>query len=142
MNAAPSIPPTIEPSPPIITINKANNVTGNGDYLTTRIGDVYKDVTLNADYGSIKIDRMTANAGDLEIESDYVGITIGYDSEYNFNFEIDLEYGSLRDDNDLEFNKKNVESSSKYYSGYHVNSGSGNVMKINSEYGSVFLKKN
>ena len=81
-----------------ITIDKVNSVTGNGDYLTTRLGDVYQDVSLKADYGSIKIDRMTANAGDLEIESDYVGITIGYDSEYNFNFEIDLEYGSLRDD--------------------------------------------
>jgi len=125
-----------------ITINKANNVTGNGDYLTTRIGDVYKDVTLNADYGSIKIDRMTANAGNLEINSDYVGITVGYDSRYHFDFDIHLEYASLRDDEGLEFYKKDVESSSKYYSGYHVNSGSGNVMKINSEYGSVSLKKN
>ena len=125
-----------------ITIDKVNSVIGNGDYLTTRLGDVYKDVSLKADYGSIKIDKMTANAGDLEIESDYVGITIGYDSGYNFDFEINIEYGSLRDEDGLEFNKKNVESSSKYYTGYRGNSSSGNTVKINSEFGSISLDKN
>ena len=125
-----------------IAINKANSVNGNGDYLTTRLGDIYKNVSLKADYGSIKIDKMTANAGNLVIDSDYVCITIGYDSGYNFNFDIDIENGSLRDDDGLEFNKKKEESSSKFYSGYHGNSNSGNTVKINSEYGSVSLNKN
>ena len=125
-----------------ITIEKINNLTGNGNYLTTRIGDVYKDVSLKADYGSIKIDKMAANAGNVIIESDYVGITIGYDPGYHFNFDIDLGYASLRDHNGLEFNKKKVESSSKYYSGYHGNSNSGNTLKITSDYGSVSLKEN
>lgn len=125
-----------------ITINKVNSVTGNGDYLTTRIGDVYKNIALKADYGSIKVNRMTANAGNLVIESDYVGITIGYDPGYNFNFEIDLEYGSLRDHVGLEFAKKKIESSEKYYAGYHGNSSSGNTVKIISDYGSVSLYKN
>jgi len=125
-----------------ITVEKVNSITGNGDYLTTRIGDVYKDVSLDADYGSIKIGRMTTNAGDITIESDYVGITIGYDSGYNFSFDIDLEYASLRDHEGLEFNKKKVESGSKYYSGYHGNANSGNTIKISSDYGSVSLIQN
>ncbi|MFD2824758.1 hypothetical protein ACFS5M_13835 [Lacinutrix iliipiscaria] len=125
-----------------ITVEKVNNFTGDGDYLTTRLGDVYKNVAINADYGSIKINNMTANAGNIDIESDYVGITIGYSSGYNFNFKIDLEYGSLRDHDDLEFTKKNVESTDKYYEGYHGNSSSGNFIKITSDYGSVSLKKN
>ncbi len=125
-----------------ITVEKVNSIAGNGDYLTTRIGDVYKDVSLKADYGSIKIDKMAANAGHISIESDYVGINIGYDSGYHFNFDIDLEYASLRDHDGLEFNKKRVESSSKYYSGYRGNSNSGNTIKITSDYGSISLKQN
>jgi hypothetical protein len=124
-----------------IHIEKANNVTGDGDYLTTRLGDIYKNVSINADYGSIEINQMTSNAGNLNIESNYTGITIGYNSAYNFNFEIDLEYASLRDKDGLEISKQRIESSEKYYSGHHGNASSGNLIKINSDYGSVSLKK-
>ena len=124
-----------------IHIEKANNVTGNGDYLTARLGDIYKNVSLRADYGSIEVKQMTANAGNLDIVSDYAGITIGYNSSYNFNFEIDLEYASLRNKDELEISKQIIESSDKHYEGYYGNANSGNLIKIKSEYGSVSLKK-
>ena len=110
-------------------------------YLTVVLGDVYKNVTLNADYGSIKIGKMTKNAGDINIESDYVGIKIGIDPEYAFDFDIKLEYGSLTGEDDFEINTKSIKHSDKYYSGYHNKSNSGNLIKINSEYGSVTFDK-
>ncbi|MDO5981345.1 hypothetical protein [Flavivirga spongiicola] len=124
-----------------INIEKANNITGNGDYLTTIIGDVYKNVSLKADYGSIKIKRMAENAGNVTIKSDYVGIKIGYAPAYHFNFNIDLEYGSLNSDG-LEFTKKIIKSTDKLYAGYYGNKTSGNTINIESEYGSVSLYKN
>ncbi|TXE19581.1 hypothetical protein ES692_02170 [Psychroserpens burtonensis] len=125
-----------------IKINNANNVTGNGDYLTVRLGKIYKNVNLKADYGSIKIGEMTANAGNIEIDSNFNGITIGYDSSYKFRFDIDLEYASLRDTDDFEFTKKRIESTDKYYQGYYGDSNSHNLIKIKSEYGSVTFKRN
>ena len=124
-----------------MTIDKANSITGNGDYLTTLIGDVYKNVTIKADYGSIKINRMAENAGNVNIKSDYVGIKIGYVPAYHFNFNIDLEYGSLHGDG-LEFTKKIIESTDKLYIGYYGNKASGNTINIESEYGSISLYKN
>ncbi|SFZ94348.1 hypothetical protein SAMN05428642_104106 [Flaviramulus basaltis] len=125
-----------------INVGKTNNITGNGDYLTTVIGDVYKNVSIKADYGSIKINRMNENAGNVTIKSDYVGIKIGYASGYNFNFEIDLGYASLNDDNDLEFTNKVIESTDKYYAGYRGNNSSGNKISVSSDYGSLTLYKN
>lgn len=125
-----------------IKIEKVNNVDGNGDYLTTRIGDVYKNVFIKADYGSIKIDNMTANAGNLNIDSDYVGIKVGVDPAYSFDFEIDLEYASLRESDGFEFNKKRVESGDKYYLGYRGKQNSGNMVNISSDYGSVSFYQN
>lgn len=125
-----------------LSVEKANNVTGNGDYLTVVLGDIFKNVTIDADYGSIKIKKMTANAGNITINSDYVGINIGYDSSYHFNFDIDLDNASLRDADGFEFNKKRTESGSKYYSGYYGSASSGNLVKINSDYGSVTFNKN
>ncbi|AUP81161.1 hypothetical protein [Flavivirga eckloniae] len=122
-------------------IEKANNITGNGDYLTTIIGDVYKNVSLRADYGSIKINRLTENAGNVNIKSDYVGIKIGYVPAYNFNFNIDLQYGSLKEEG-LEFTKKIIKSIDKIFIGHHGSKDSGNTINIESEYGSVSLYKN
>ena len=125
-----------------VKINNVNNVNGNGDYLTLRVGNVYKNVSLKADYGSIKIENMTANAGNIDIDSNYNGITIGYDTGYNFSFDIDLEYASLRDSDDFEFSKKRIESTDKYYQGYYGNANGGNNVRIRSDYGSVSFKKN
>lgn len=125
-----------------LTIDKANNITGDGDYLTLRIGDVYKNVSITADYGSCKIENMTSNAGDINIESDYMKITIGYSAGYNFDFDVDLTYGSLRGGDDLEISKRIEKSSSKKYAGYHGSKGSGNNITITSDYGSVTFNKN
>lgn len=125
-----------------VKINNVNNVDGNGDYLTLRLGTIYKNVNIHADYGSIKIERMTANAGNINIESDYNGITIGYDADYYFGFDIDLEYAALRDADGFQFTKKRIESTDKYYQGYHGNANSGNSIRIKSDYGSVTFKRN
>ena len=125
-----------------LTIEKVNNITGDGDYLTLRIGDVYKNVSITADYGSCKIENMTSNAGDVTIESDYMKITIGYSSGYNFDFDLNLRYGSLRGGEDLEISKQIEKSSSKQYAGYNGTKGSGNNINISSDYGSVTFKKN
>jgi len=126
----------------IITIDNVNNITGSGDYLTTKIGNVYKSVTLKADYGSLKIANMTANANNLTVISDYLSMNIGFEANYNFNFDINLQYASLREHEGFEFNKKHVESSEKYYTGYYGSENSGNLIKINSDYGSVTFTKN
>ena len=125
-----------------LTVRKANNIKGDGDYLTLRIGEVYKNVSVTANYGSMKIDNMTSNAGDVSIDSDYMKITIGYSLGYSFNFDLDLSYASLRGDDGLEVSKRIEKSSSKKYSGYHGSKGSGNTINITSDYGSVTFNKN
>ncbi|WP_452224699.1 hypothetical protein [Lacinutrix chionoecetis] len=126
-----------------ITIEKANNIKGNGDYLTTLLGDIYKNINITADYGSIKIEKLHKSINNVAIESDYVGIKIGYDPALSFDFNIQLEYGSLKDgDDSFNFIKKRVESSERYYTGYHNSQNSGNLVRINSEYGSVSFYKN
>lgn len=124
-----------------LKIDNINNLDGNGDYLTLRLGNVFKNVKLRADYGSIKIERIASKAKNIDIATDYVGITIGHDSDYNFNFDIDLEYGSLRESDGFNFTSKEVDHTDKKYKGYYGSQNSGNMVKINSEYGSVTFKK-
>lgn len=124
-----------------LKIENVNNVEGNGDYLGLRLGNVFKNVSIRADYGSIKIDRMASKAGNVNIDSEFTGITIGHDAGYSFSFDIDLDYCSLRDSDGFNFTNKEVDHTEKKYNGYYGSKGSGNIIKIKSEYGSVSFKK-
>src|SRR5690606_22094935 len=125
-----------------MTVSKVNNIFGTGDYLTTRIGDVYGNIEISSDYGSIKINKLMENAGNVSIKSDYTGINIGYVPTYHFGFDINLKYASLKSDEGLEFLNKRIQSNSNYYSGYYRDANSGKAIKITSEYGNVSLSKN
>ena len=123
-----------------LKIDNVNNVEGNADYLTLRLGNVFKNASLRADYGSIKIDRVASKAGNININSDFTGITIGHDVDYSFNFDINLQYASLRASDGFNFTNKEVDSFDKKYDGYYGTQNSGNMVKIISEYGSVTFK--
>lgn len=123
-----------------LKVDNINNLDGVGDYLTLRLGDVYKNVKIRADYGSIKIDRMASKAGNIDINSEFAGITIGIDSNYNFDFDIDLEYASLKYPDSFNFTVKEKDHTEKQYRGYNGKQGSGNFVKIESEYGSLNFK--
>ncbi len=125
-----------------ITVDNVNNFTGSGDYVTLKLGDIYKSASVKADYGSIRIERLHKSVENVSINSDYAGIKIGYDPSFNFNFEFDLEYAGLSGDEDFDFTKKRVESSQKYYTGYYGDSNSKGKVIINSEYGGVKFFKN
>ncbi|WP_298419563.1 hypothetical protein [uncultured Kordia sp.] len=125
----------------LLQIDQANNVKGNGEYLSLRLGIITGDLDLQADYGSIKVTEMTDDAGSIKINSELAGIKIGYQPQYHFNFEINLEYTSLKGDEDFTMNKKRIESQERYYQGYHGDSSTGNSIKIDSEYGSIRFMK-
>ncbi|WP_274475693.1 hypothetical protein [Mangrovimonas aestuarii] len=125
-----------------ISIDQVNNLKGNGDYLTTKIGDVYQALDLDADYGAIKIERLHKNVSTVRIKSDYTGIKVGCSPDYNFNFEIDLEYASLKELDNFNFTTTKKDHTDKYYSGYSGNQNSGNMIKIESDYGSVSFFRN
>ncbi|MFC4634348.1 hypothetical protein ACFO3O_10550 [Dokdonia ponticola] len=116
-------------------------LTGRGDFLSTTFETIQGDVNLNTSYGSLRINELAPSAGDVVIQSDFTGIKIGYNSTYNFTFNISLEYAGLSGEDDLEITKKRIESSDKYYEGYYGNANSQNNININSEYGGVTFSK-
>ncbi|MEH6406402.1 MAG: hypothetical protein V7767_03905 [Leeuwenhoekiella sp.] len=124
-----------------VTAEQIGKITGRGDYLSVKFGSVSGDVNINADYGSIKIDELTAKAGDVVIQSDYAGIKLGYSADYNFRFSIKLEYAGLGGEEDFEINKQRIESSDKFYEGYYGSASAKNSININSEYGGVTFNK-
>lgn len=125
-----------------LKVLSVNNFSGNGDYLTLRLGDVYKNANIKADYGSIKIDKIHKNLKELIINSDYTGIKVGYDPAMSFDFDITLEYSGLKGKEDWNVLKRKIESTDKYYRGFYGTENSGSSIVINSEYGGVTFYQN
>lgn len=125
-----------------IEIGEAGNVQGNGDYINVNLGILHGNVDINADYGSVRIEKMAADAGNLLIKSDYTGIKVGYDPEYHFSFEIRTSYAGVSGKDDFEVNISEVKNTSKYYKGHYGSANSGNSVSISSDYGGISFHKN
>ncbi len=125
-----------------LDVGEARNVKGNGDYINVKLGTLHGHVDINADYGSIKIDRLAEDAGNVNINTDYTGIKIGSDPSYHFDFEITTEYAGVSGMDGFELSISKEKSSERYYKGYYGKSSSGNNVNINSSYGSISFYQN
>ena len=125
-----------------ITIEKAKRIVGNGDYLSTKIGRVFESLDLNLDYGSASIEKLIKGVSKVEINTDYAGIKLGYDSEHPFNFTVKSSYGNAKGLEDMEIRKRHDKNTSKLFEGYYLQENSGNTIYINTNYGNVTFNKN
>ena len=124
-----------------LEVGSVQSIRGNGDYVGVKLGRVYGDVDITADYGSVKIDRLTEEAGDVNLKLDYTGARIGYDLGYNFDFEISAEYAGVSGKDDFVLNISKEKSNDKYYKGYRGVENSGNTVYITTDYGNVKFEK-
>ena len=125
-----------------VVIGKANKVVGIGDYVTHRIGTITGFLNLETDYGGIKVDKIEASAKNVTIEANYTGVKLGFAGDYNFNFDINLSYSSLKGEENVTVTKSHKDNSRRTYEGYHGNNTSGNMVRINSDYGGVTFFEN
>ena len=125
-----------------IRIDNAGSVIGNGDYVDTKIGNVSEKLSVNSDYGSIKIANLKSSTRNVTIEADYTGVDIGYEDGFNFDFVIKTSYGGIKLDESINVQKKYSKDSKKDYQGYNGQPNSGNTINISSRYGGIKIKKN
>ncbi|RRQ47656.1 hypothetical protein DZC72_16870 [Maribacter algicola] len=123
-------------------VGDAKNVQGNGDYITIKLGSIHGNVDISSDYGSIRIEELAQDAGNVNIRSDYTGVKIGYDANYHFDFDITTSYAGVSGKDDFVINISEEKSTSKHYKGYYGSQASGNMVTLNSDYGSISFIKN
>ncbi|APG59393.1 hypothetical protein [Christiangramia salexigens] len=122
-------------------IDKVRSVKGDGDYLSTKINRVFNSLDINLDYGSLSIEKIIKGTKNVNIETDYAGVKIGYDNEMSFDFEVKTSYGNINGLEDLNVKIRNNRSSGDEVAGSY-GSGSGARFKISTSYGNVkFYKK-
>jgi hypothetical protein len=126
-----------------ISIDDVHQVHGNTEYTTMTFGTVRENLKIDTEYGSIFIDHLANGFKNVEISAQYAGIIIGTSKSNNFSFDLDLEYGSFRKDQEQVTISKSIEKTTKkYYEGIFGKGNAQSQIKIKSQYGSVTFKGN
>jgi hypothetical protein len=126
-----------------VKVGQGNNIIGNGDYLSMEFGTVYKNLKIESDYGNIKVKRLMKGFESVEINTDYASTKIGLDPAASFNFIMNLKYADFNYDGDnINYSKKTVKNTSKYYEGFVNKENSSSNIEISSEYGGVKFYNN
>ncbi|WP_029033691.1 hypothetical protein [Salinimicrobium terrae] len=122
-----------------LKVERLKNIKGEGDYLGIKLGLVYGILDINMDYGSLVVQKIMPSFKDININSDYTGVKLGYDKGAPFMFEVKTAYGGVNGINNSNFtvNKRNQGGSDNYYQGYYLNENTGGRISVDSSYGSV-----
>ncbi len=112
----------------------------NGNYLTLKLGEISSNLKLNSNYTDLQF-LATSRTDKIDIDGNYTNVKISCQPTYNFNFDINLRYGSLKENLDLKFTEKSEKSSSKSYLGYNGNQNK-SKLNVSLNYGTVQLLNN
>jgi len=123
-----------------LKFQKINSFTGSGNYITISVGEILNSFSFEGNYSKINVDSINEKAKNVNISSGYTNISLGYNLNYAFDFDIVTKYGNIKNDESLEISLIENKSNTKRTSGYHKRK-SQNKVAVNSNYGNVILIK-
>lgn len=119
---------------------KINSLIGSSNYVTISVAEILNSLSVDATYSKINVESMSEKSKNVNINTGYTNISLGYDANYSFDFDINTRYGSIKNDSSLEVLVSEIKSNTKRISGYNKKKGQNKVI-INSSYGNVILTK-
>ncbi len=123
-----------------LTIENANSIEGNSDYTQLKFGTIASSLIIKADYGNLKIDEMGVDFSRVDVDTEYIGVKIGIDSNSSFKFYGKTQYGNINVPSNLSITHQLEKNSSSEIEGTY--NGSKGQMKIKTQYGSIKIIEN
>ncbi len=124
-----------------LNLKKINNIKGSGNYMSLKIGNLISNLNIETHYSKIAIDKINEKANNIVIDAGYSDLSIGYDVNFAFDFDLTTKYGNIKYENDsFEVKNSEVTNSSKSIDGFHKKKGT-NKINIKSMYGNINLLK-
>lgn len=123
-----------------LIVHSANKIVGNSDYVRLKFGEIASTLIVEADYGSIKVEKMGSNFDEINLNTGYTGVKIGVDNNSSFSLVVDSSYSGISVPEEFNFTKQIEKNSKKHYEGTY--NGSKGKVTIYSKYGNIKIYKN
>jgi hypothetical protein len=86
-----------------LRIDNINNLVLDAGYADINVTTLTKKLVFEGGYGSFSVERVNSEFESIEVDSRYMGVTLGIDPSASYNLDARVSYGSLR------FNEENFQ---------------------------------
>lgn len=130
-----------------LNIEHVDNLSLTAQYAAVRVGRLTGNMTAKAQYGSrFSVEKVEASSKIVNIDSEYLGVTLGFAPNYGGSFNVDTQYGSLKTGEGISAKRvgnddERGSSSRKDYTGSIGRGGASNV-KVSVRYSSATFRVN
>lgn len=123
-----------------LKIENIQSLEGNGDYLTVKVDQLYKNMNVSCDYGSIKVHQIHKGFAKVLIDADYTGVKLGIVNTASFKFDLSNSYADIKfEDLDASFTYKEIIMFSKIFKGKVGKDSTNSFIKVTSSYSNLRL---
>jgi len=125
-----------------LSIGSVNKLTLKSQYTSVAVTALNGDGNFDMEYNKLSISEISNGCKTLNVDGQYVAISLGFNDNYNADLSVHTSYAPLKFSDGVTarlLNDTKDYSSTKDYSGKIGNGGSASV-KIKADYGSVTLK--
>lgn len=118
-----------------ISIASVNKLNIKGQYANVKVGTLKGDGNFKVAYNKLIIDQVATGCRSLTVDADYAGVSLGFSSGYNADFDVKTSYGGFKP-GPASSRTVSDEDNAKQYSGKIGNGGAAKI-SIKADYGSV-----
>jgi hypothetical protein len=125
-----------------LAIGSVGKLNLKSQYTSVNVGSLNGDGRFDMDYNKLSVGEISSACKALNVDGQYVAISLGFSSNYHADLDVHTSYASFKYADRVTarlLNDTKDYSSTKDYSGKIGNGGSSTV-KIKSDYGSVTIK--
>lgn len=124
-----------------IRIDKINNLVLNGGYDDIVVGTLNRKLKVEGSYGSLTVEQIPKGFESVEIDTRYIGVRLGIDTNASYELNSNLSYGSLKyDESNLKVKKRIIQNNSTEIAGIIGSENSpASKVTISSSYGTIRL---
>ncbi|MDN5283848.1 MAG: hypothetical protein JWR38_122 [Mucilaginibacter sp.] len=128
-----------------LSLGECNKLNADVSYGSARIGRITTSGSINLKFsGGLTISDIDKNVKNLEINSSYSGVRLGFKGDQNADFDVTVRYGEFNyNGHDINITSKSPAdgergfSPTKSYKGHFGKGGTNKTITINNSYGSV-----
>lgn len=122
-----------------ILIDRVERIFLDGNYSDVEIGEVTRELEVDASYGDIEVDHLRTGFERVYIRVNYIDVELDVDSEAGFTFDLRTRYGGIDFNTGRATNKNTSKSgSSRTATGSFPGKGQGKI-DISTSYGDISI---